>query len=72
MITEVRYTEGGVETILSPYVPSNTELSPWLEKILQDLLFAPHSERIITVSGISWHIDRANVTSITVTRVHNG
>jgi hypothetical protein len=72
MITEVEVTEGGVASMYSPYVPANTETSPWLENVLKLLLFAPHNQRRVTLPGTHYEVDRANVTSITITRSHSG
>lgn len=69
MITEVIITEGDVAKRFAQYCPAGQTVEDWLKRLLFDVLLAPANMRIVDVSGVSWRIDRANITSVTVTRV---
>lgn len=67
MITEVQITEGANITNYAEHCPIDQDRTQWLEKLVYDVLLAPSNLRRFSPAGLTQFIDRANVTSVTVT-----
>jgi len=71
MITEVRITEGGVETSYAQHCPLGENAQQFLERLVEDVVLAPSNIRKVYVAGTVIEIDRRNVTSVTITKDAN-
>ena len=69
MITEVMITESSAQTAYAAKCPAGQAVEQFLTKLLNLVLFLPHSERVITVPGSNDTIDRADVTAIDITTI---
>lgn len=67
MITEVQITEGNDVSNYAQWCPTNSNLQEWFKKVIQDLVLAPVTQRIVTVPGTTYQIDRQNITEVKIT-----
>lgn len=68
VITEIAVTVAGQVTYLAQYVPAGQGSAAWLTNVVNLLVVDPATQRMVRLPGTDWTCDRADLTSITITR----
>jgi len=68
-ITEVQIAQAGETKTYAALCPAHLRVDNFLKKLVQDVLFTPHSLRLVELQGTSETVDKAGIASLTITTV---
>ena len=66
-ITEVKLTINGVAKFYADKCPASLTTNEFLKRLEHNVLYTASSLRVVSVPGLSEQIDKADVSSVTVT-----